>query len=198
MQLPLQPRRSQVFFRPIAPCRRSDHLPEKLSSAKRASVQFTDKFVVRAGRDGECCSHALSSGHAGHAATFPQVTAPSTDLSGALETGSTPLIITTCAVADRPTQAHRHRRCRIHDGRAGHVTWAATGHSTVSRTSSTSPKHACTSPPRPSSPRCRRAVTAGGHFPTEQAALKTLYLVTRGLDPKGTGRHDGPCRGSQP
>ena len=94
MQLPLQPRRSQVFFRPIAPCRRSDHLPEKLSSAKRASVQFTDKFVVRAGRDGECCSHALSSGHAGHAATFPQVTAPSTDLSGALETGSTPLIIT--------------------------------------------------------------------------------------------------------
>ena len=130
----------------------------------------------------------MSSGHAGHAATFPQVTAPSTDLSGALETGSTPLIITTCAVADRPTQAHRHRRCRIHDGRAGHVTWAATGHSTVSRTSSTSPKHACTSPPRPSSPRCRRAVTAGGHFPTEQAALKTLYLVTRGLDPKGTGQ----------
>jgi transposase-like protein len=27
-----------------------------------------------------------------------------------------------------------------------------------------------------------------GHFPTEQAALKTLYLVTRGLDPKGTGQ----------
>lgn len=26
------------------------------------------------------------------------------------------------------------------------------------------------------------------HFPTEQAALKTLYLVTRGLDPKGTGQ----------
>ena len=27
-----------------------------------------------------------------------------------------------------------------------------------------------------------------GHFPTEQAALKTLYLVTRGLDSKGTGQ----------
>ena len=27
-----------------------------------------------------------------------------------------------------------------------------------------------------------------GHFPTEQAALKTLYLVTRGMDPKGTGQ----------
>ncbi len=27
-----------------------------------------------------------------------------------------------------------------------------------------------------------------GHFPTEQAALKTLYLVTRGLDPKGSGK----------
>ena len=36
--------------------------------------------------------------------------------------------------------------------------------------------------------RYRRAVTARGHFPTEQAALKTLYLVTRGLDPKGTGQ----------
>ena len=36
--------------------------------------------------------------------------------------------------------------------------------------------------------RYRRAVTARGHFPNEQAALKTLYLVTRGLDPKGTGQ----------
>ena len=27
-----------------------------------------------------------------------------------------------------------------------------------------------------------------GHFPTEQAALKCLYLVTRGMDPKGTGQ----------
>ena len=36
--------------------------------------------------------------------------------------------------------------------------------------------------------RYRRAVNAKGHFPTEQAALKTLYLVTRSLDPKGLGR----------
>lgn len=36
--------------------------------------------------------------------------------------------------------------------------------------------------------RYRRAVTAKGHFPTEQAAMKTLYLVTRSLDPKGTGQ----------
>jgi putative transposase len=36
--------------------------------------------------------------------------------------------------------------------------------------------------------RYRRAVRARGHFPSEQAALKCLYLVTRGLDPTGTGR----------
>jgi transposase-like protein len=36
--------------------------------------------------------------------------------------------------------------------------------------------------------RYRRAVTVRGHFPTEQGALKTLYLVTRSLDPKGTGQ----------
>jgi putative transposase len=36
--------------------------------------------------------------------------------------------------------------------------------------------------------RYRRAVNAKGHFPTEQAALKTLYLVTRSLDPKGLGQ----------
>jgi transposase-like protein len=36
--------------------------------------------------------------------------------------------------------------------------------------------------------RYRRAVRARGHFPNEQAALKTLYLVTRSLDPKGTGQ----------
>ena len=36
--------------------------------------------------------------------------------------------------------------------------------------------------------RYRRAVRARGHFPTEQAALKTLYLATRALDPKGTGQ----------
>jgi putative transposase len=31
--------------------------------------------------------------------------------------------------------------------------------------------------------RYRRAVRARGHFPTEQAGLKRLYLVTRSLDP---------------
>lgn len=36
--------------------------------------------------------------------------------------------------------------------------------------------------------RFRRAVSVRGHFPTEQAALKCLYLVTRSLDPKGTGQ----------
>ncbi len=36
--------------------------------------------------------------------------------------------------------------------------------------------------------RYRRAVKARGHFPTEQAALKCLYLVTRSLDLTGTGR----------
>lgn len=36
--------------------------------------------------------------------------------------------------------------------------------------------------------RYRRAVRARGHFPTEQAAMKCLYLVTRSLDPTGAGR----------
>ena len=36
--------------------------------------------------------------------------------------------------------------------------------------------------------RYRRAVKARGHFPNTQAAMKTLYLVTRALDPKGTGQ----------
>ena len=36
--------------------------------------------------------------------------------------------------------------------------------------------------------RYRRAIKARGHFPTELAALKCLYLVTRSLDPTGTGR----------
>lgn len=36
--------------------------------------------------------------------------------------------------------------------------------------------------------RYRRAVKARGHFPTEHAALKCLYLVTRSLDPRGTGQ----------
>jgi hypothetical protein len=36
--------------------------------------------------------------------------------------------------------------------------------------------------------RYRRAIKARGHFPTELAALKCLYLVTRSLNP--TGRAD--------
>src|SRR5690348_8531451 len=36
--------------------------------------------------------------------------------------------------------------------------------------------------------RYRRAVKARGHFPSEQAAIKCLYLVTRSLDPTGAGR----------
>ena len=36
--------------------------------------------------------------------------------------------------------------------------------------------------------RIRRAVRARGHFPTEQAALKHLYLVIISLDPTGQGR----------
>lgn len=36
--------------------------------------------------------------------------------------------------------------------------------------------------------RYRRAVKARGHFPSEQAAMKCLYMVTRSLDPKGTGQ----------
>jgi transposase-like protein len=36
--------------------------------------------------------------------------------------------------------------------------------------------------------RYRRAIRARGHFPTEQAALKCLYLTTRSLDPTGKGK----------
>ena len=36
--------------------------------------------------------------------------------------------------------------------------------------------------------RMRRSVRARGHFPTEQAALKCLYLAVRSLDPTGKGR----------
>lgn len=36
--------------------------------------------------------------------------------------------------------------------------------------------------------RFRRAVNARGHFPNEHAAMKTLYLTVRSLDPKGTGQ----------
>jgi transposase-like protein len=36
--------------------------------------------------------------------------------------------------------------------------------------------------------RIRRAVNARGHFPTEQAALKCIYLAVMRLDPTGKGR----------
>ena len=36
--------------------------------------------------------------------------------------------------------------------------------------------------------RLRRTVNARGHFPTEQAALKCLYLAVMNLDPGGKGR----------
>ena len=36
--------------------------------------------------------------------------------------------------------------------------------------------------------RIRRAVNARGHFPTEQAALKCVYLAVMSLDPTGTGQ----------
>ena len=36
--------------------------------------------------------------------------------------------------------------------------------------------------------RFRRSVKARGHFPTEEAALKHLYLVIISLDPTGRGR----------
>jgi len=37
--------------------------------------------------------------------------------------------------------------------------------------------------------RMRRATRARGHFPTDQAALKCLYMVVRSLDPTGGGRN---------
>jgi transposase-like protein len=39
--------------------------------------------------------------------------------------------------------------------------------------------------------RYRRAIKARGHFPSEQAAMKCLYLVTRSLDPPAWAGHDG-------
>ena len=46
--------------------------------------------------------------------------------------------------------------------------------------------------------RYRRAVKAPGHFPTERAVLKCLYLVTRSLDPKGTGQTRWATRWNRP
>ena len=69
------------------------------------------------------------------------------------------------------------RRCGERRGRSSSPSWPRTCRSAFS-TNAIESLHA----------RYRRAVTVRGHFPTEQAALKCLYLVTRGLDPKGTGQ----------
>ncbi len=45
--------------------------------------------------------------------------------------------------------------------------------------------------------RMRRATRARGHFPTEQAAMKCLYLVVRSLDPTGKAPAAGRTDGSQ-
>ncbi|GAB3497188.1 hypothetical protein GCM10027521_47590 [Amycolatopsis cihanbeyliensis] len=46
--------------------------------------------------------------------------------------------------------------------------------------------------------RIRRAVKARGHFPTEQAALKCVYLALMSLDPTGTGRKRWVARWKAP
>jgi transposase-like protein len=43
----------------------------------------------------------------------------------------------------------------------------------------------------------RRAVRARGHFLTEAAVMKCLYLVTSSLDATGAVGHDRLCAGSQ-
>jgi putative transposase len=44
--------------------------------------------------------------------------------------------------------------------------------------------------------RYRRAVRARGHFPTEQAAIKCLYLVTAAWTPPAQAAPDGRCAGN--
>jgi putative transposase len=46
--------------------------------------------------------------------------------------------------------------------------------------------------------RVRRAVNARGHFPTEQAALKCVYLAIMSLDPTGRGRQRWTNRWKEP
>ena len=80
----------------------------------------------------------------------------------------------------------RSSRCGARPGRSSCRSWTTTWRSGGS-----------SAPPTPSralNARYRRAVKARGHFPTEQAALKCLYLVTRSLDP--TGRGPGPLGGA--
>jgi putative transposase len=45
--------------------------------------------------------------------------------------------------------------------------------------------------------RLRRAVNARGHFPTEQAALKCLYLALMSLEPPARAGPGGPTAGRQ-
>jgi transposase-like protein len=45
--------------------------------------------------------------------------------------------------------------------------------------------------------RYRRPIKARGHFPSGQAAMKCLYLVTPSLDPTGVGRARWTMRWNQ-
>jgi hypothetical protein len=117
--------------------------------------------------------------------------------------------ITLAFITDYPTPAEagrigadRMRRfCRRHgySGRSGSATPPTTGYATPSTGGGSSQPFLAydveirrllcsTNAIESLNARSRRAVTAKGHFPSEQAALKTLYLVTRSLDPKGTGQ----------
>lgn len=49
-------------------------------------------------------------------------------------------------------------------------------------------KIVCTNAIESINARIRKAVRARGHFPTDQAALKCVYLAVMSLDPTGTGR----------
>src|SRR5690606_2431672 len=46
--------------------------------------------------------------------------------------------------------------------------------------------------------RLRRAVNARGHFPTERAALKCLYMALMGLAPPAEAEDAGRCAGKPP
>jgi transposase-like protein len=49
-------------------------------------------------------------------------------------------------------------------------------------------KIVCTNAIESINARIRKPVRARGHFPTDQAALKCVYLAVMSLDPTGTGR----------
>ena len=79
--------------------------------------------------------------------------------------------------APRPGRSHRTPRPPVSKRSTGHESEPGTG-TFIPTTNSIESLNA----------RYRRAVKARGHFPTEQAALKCLYLTTRALDPTGRGR----------